>query len=631
SHFTLFNYLKIRLLFERRFAHLEQLLTVMNQLRYYDFTDSYPFSCEEKNGTVLFNVDYRDFAFSVDVTMPISKAKLTTKVTEIEVIDRTVRIHGLAYLNGIPNLKLANPTIQIYLRHRKTNQRIFLETTQTPVYTFDTGLLKYHYGGFVASLSFDEHILNQGYDVCCTISIFNKPLRSYLGGLTNNVVLRAEPVFLQTKNGPIEFTPLTNARSRLAFYVRKLNGSTWYRKFVANIKAKLFSLRQIKNNKSLSRKRRFTLASAVVLEDFGRLIYGNKNIILIGEKVGTSANDNGYWFYKYCREVHGDQNCYFVIDKKSPDYHNVKKLGNCVQFYSFKHVMLSMFSKFVISSDNCNFLLPSTIKHLRRSKRIFIQHGVVLTGKVDHVYHASKDYAEWIVTTNPFESSIIRRHFGFGSNQILEYGLSRFDTFDSCTDKKQVFCSFTWRKNILTKEQLLASAYWERIQSLIHNRHLHAFLVKHNITFHLCLHPRTSQMLTEFTTEERASIQPQCANIKVINFNETDIRQEINQSSVILTDYSSIMFDFAYLKKPIINYLFQEQLALSEKHADELLPGFVCRNEKDVMLVLRRCFLKKRFELPAKKIDYFTHRDEKSSERLYHFIQQQLQKKSRNI
>ncbi|MGL4819242.1 MAG: glycosyltransferase family 2 protein, partial [Bacilli bacterium] len=74
SHFTLFNYLKIRLLFERRLAHLEQLLTVMNQLRYYDFIDSYPFSCEEKNGTVLFNVDYRDFAFSVDVTMPISKA-----------------------------------------------------------------------------------------------------------------------------------------------------------------------------------------------------------------------------------------------------------------------------------------------------------------------------------------------------------------------------------------------------------------------------------------------------------------------------------------------------------------------------------------------------------------------------
>ena len=46
------------------------------------------------------------------------------------------------------------------------------------------------------------------------------------------------------------------------------------------------------------------------------------------------ARDNGYYFYKYLREKQSQQNAVYAINKKSPDYEKVKRLGKVVKYGS---------------------------------------------------------------------------------------------------------------------------------------------------------------------------------------------------------------------------------------------------------------------------------------------------------
>ena len=61
-----------------------------------------------------------------------------------------------------------------------------------------------------------------------------------------------------------------------------------------------------------------------------------KNLWLVCE-YGQEARDNGYWFFRYMREQHPEQDIVYAIDFQSKDYEKVKNIGECVPYGTFKH------------------------------------------------------------------------------------------------------------------------------------------------------------------------------------------------------------------------------------------------------------------------------------------------------
>ena len=100
--------------------------------------------------------------------------------------------------------------------------------------------------------------------------------------------------------------------------------------------------------------------------------------------------------------------------------------------------------------------------------------------------------------------------------------------------------------NLLTYESIHSDSfkftnYFNFYNSLINDERLISFMKKFNYTGIFCLHPCFSSQHIDFTRNNIFSIRNKCI-----------YQNDLIKASLLVTDYSSIFFDFAYLRKPII-------------------------------------------------------------------------------
>ena len=73
------------------------------------------------------------------------------------------------------------------------------------------------------------------------------------------------------------------------------------------------------------------------------------------------------------------------------------------------------------------------------------------------------------------------------------------------------------------------------------------FIEKNNIKVYFYPHINMQMFLSDFESDSK--------NIEIVSPNE-DIQKYLNKCSLMVTDYSSVAFDFAYLDKPVIYFQF---------------------------------------------------------------------------
>lgn len=286
-----------------------------------------------------------------------------------------------------------------------------------------------------------------------------------------------------------------------------------------------------------------------------------KNVWLISEREGE-ARDNGYHFFKYMRENHKNEKCVYAIKKKCSDYEKVKNLGEVVEYGGLKHWILYFTCKFIISSQGgkpaaylCTALERSGLYHPRN---IFLQHGI------------TKDRAEWLyaehlkvdyfITGAEPETEFVRKYLGYKNEAVQLTGFARFDALhDFEIQKKQIFIMPTWRKWLkLPSEEhydatrdIETSEYVECWSGLLKSSRMQEIIKKYdlNIIFHI--HPHMKKIVDVATLVGE--------NITYTDAETVDLQGLLKSSELLITDYSSVFFDMAYMKKPIIFYQFDEK------------------------------------------------------------------------
>ncbi|MBS3202809.1 CDP-glycerol glycerophosphotransferase family protein [Turicibacter bilis] len=296
-----------------------------------------------------------------------------------------------------------------------------------------------------------------------------------------------------------------------------------------------------------------------------------KNCWIVAER-GVDARDNGYWFYKYMRINYQNKNVFYIISQDSPDFEKVNKLGNIIRYNSIQHG-IAYFSAQKLISTHPYFCRPEwkgigsfenrgVLKV--KGKRIFLQHGITkdyIPGLTQNQLNADL----FICGAKP-EYEYIKECYGYSEEKVKYTGFARFDNlFESRSVgiNNMILLMPTWRhymRRFESIEDFQKSEYFQRYNEFINNKDFIQMLDKYNYYLVFYPHFEVQKWVNCFS-----SISDKIIIAKMGDF---DVQKLLIDCDILITDYSSVFFDVAYLKKMIIFYQFDYE-EYRDKHYEE--------------------------------------------------------------
>lgn len=323
------------------------------------------------------------------------------------------------------------------------------------------------------------------------------------------------------------------------------------------------SLTLFYKDKSLYENFWLRLKSKVTYELYQRLKqkFERKEIWLVYEKFSQTAQDNSYFFFKYMYENYPNENVYYVIDKKSPEYQNVKNMKDrVISYLSFKHLLYLYASKLLIGSDakNHSYLFRQkngrAVEALWSKKFVYLKHGVTALKNVGYIMKKSgMNAADLFVATSDQETELIHQKFEYEYEDIIPVGLCRWDALvdiSKDTSPQEITLMPTWRNWLedVSDETFLQSDYYRQYMELLRSDELKQLLYDNNIVLNFNIHPKFLPYINNFQVENQ--------NLNIFQFGQVKINELLMRSSLLITDYSSVAWDFYYLKKPVLFFQF---------------------------------------------------------------------------
>ncbi len=344
------------------------------------------------------------------------------------------------------------------------------------------------------------------------------------------------------------------------------------------------------------------------------------------------ARDNGICFFKYLNSFDSKVDAYYAISYKSKDFQKVKAIGKTVKYGSLFHWILYFAAEYNISSQkagkpNAAVCYVLEVFSAIKSKAVFLQHGITIN-RAEWLFYENTKIKRFICGAQP-EYAYIKEHFGYPDENLLYVGFARFDDYHGVTpDKKQIVLMPSWREWIASKNEYSKefedtsdfknTEYFQKYQELINHKGLAALLADNGITLYFYPHRNMQKYISCFSTD--------CDNIKIVDNKNSDIRRLLMDSAAMITDYSSVALDFAYMKKPVIYYQFDEQRFRLAQYAEGYYSyrnaglGEVC-NTADEAVALLRELVERDYEMSETFIAahkaFFPVWDDKNCERTY--------------
>ena len=297
-----------------------------------------------------------------------------------------------------------------------------------------------------------------------------------------------------------------------------------------------------------------------------------KTIWLLSDRPNV-ANDNGSVLFEYLCKGNLPKNVVpvFAVNKTSSDYKRMKRLGRVVGFGTRLHKLAFLLAEKNISSTADDWTTnlfgrgASYIKDKYASDFIFLQHGVTKDDLSSWLNVYAKDIDGFVCATHDEAKSLVNPKYGYSKPTIWMTGLPRYDKLSS-KPNNEVLVMPTWRRGLASpldpktdtrpySNKVANSAFCKFYSSLINDGRILKVLQECGYQLKLVLHPSMGANVSDFTSDS--------VNVSVsTNANYSELFKEGN---LMVTDYSSVAFDFAYLKKPVIYAQFDKEDFFAEQ------------------------------------------------------------------
>ncbi|EAJ1645918.1 capsular biosynthesis protein, partial [Campylobacter coli] len=286
----------------------------------------------------------------------------------------------------------------------------------------------------------------------------------------------------------------------------------------------------------------------------------NSNLWLFAD-MSWRADDNAEHLYRYIMQNHPKQKTAFILSKNSTDYPRLKKEGfRLVDPRSFYFKYLIYKADKIISSHIDKYIFNALGGDTLKTKDfIFLQHGVI---KDDLSRWLNQRKIDTFITSTKAEYESIAgdfNHYKFSTKEVVLTGLARWDALikNNVLNTKQIVIMPTWREYLSGKVQkygvrgrnpeFVKSLYFQKWQEFLCSKELEKLAVRYGYNIIFTPHPQVRIYLEDFNLPSY-----------IITSYKENMQELFCRSSLMITDYSSVAFEMAVLKKPVLYYQFDK-------------------------------------------------------------------------
>ncbi len=361
--------------------------------------------------------------------------------------------------------------------------------------------------------------------------------------------------------------------------------------------------------------------------------YKDKRIWITFDKL-YKAGDNGEYMYDYIAGQNDGIDIRYLIKEESPDYERMKEKGDNLLLWGEDETLLTVLLAEAILTTHTNVVsytgfdkeLIPYVCDLFNVTNICIQHGLT-TQNIAQFQNRLFDNLQLYLCASPNEiENLSRPIYGYTDKSSLKLtGVARYDGLKS-NEQRQILITPTWRRNIANanvahvkkghNEYFKNSEYYRIYNTLINDSKLIECAKETGYKIIYLLHPAASAQIDDFDRNDYVELIPAASDM--------NYEKILTESSLMVTDYSGVQFDFAYMRKPLLYYHPKEL----PPHYDESKAyvyetdafGPIIDNHEDIVDILcdymkNNCVMKQEYVERADK--FFAFKDFGNGERIY--------------
>lgn len=338
-----------------------------------------------------------------------------------------------------------------------------------------------------------------------------------------------------------------------------------------------------------------------------------------------SVNGNIMKMYHKIKSTRPNEICKFVTKKEMNQEKGYKRCINKLIFVCSSSFHLA--TSHVIFLDNV--FLPMAFMRFRKKVRLVqLWHGcntlkkfgqLSNTGQLKWLERRANSRYTHLITSSIKMSQLHQEAFGIEANKIYALGLPRMDIFfekeEVLQEEKEIF--YKEYPELKDKKIILYAPTFRDNDLNLQDTHLDLQEVACSIADDYVI-------LTKFHPFVCGNHRRRAYSklIDVSNYN--DLNRLLFVADILITDYSSIIFEYALLNKPIIFYAYDQEIYAQKIRGfyydyTEYVPGVIVQNKKELIKAIEmKTYLQYTYN---DFVDgYLEYKDSQSTERIYNMV-----------
>ena len=371
--------------------------------------------------------------------------------------------------------------------------------------------------------------------------------------------------------------------------------------------------RQIRKNAHHFNKEKNGLKYLVFYDDFG-------------------INSNGNLLFRYFSKSRKNHKFipFFITHKNSPEYNFLVKSGyeNIIEADSKKALSVILSADIIFATD-CNVyrslgFSETDMIFLRDmfNAQIFSVKNFFVTGNSPQFDNRLTDNISKYFCASDFEKiNLLKNTYGYSSDMIETTGYPILDsTFDQ--KEKLILISPGNRKSFLSysnsdNSKFSESKFFKVYNSILTDEALLSAVQENDFKIAVLMSPVIEKYMYSFFSDN---------NISFYSYTEKNLALLIGKASVIITDYSELIYKMAYLNKPVIYYMPKNLPVQSEYRIDNITENSLGEviSEHDKLISYLTENMPDNFPQPKLYQErcqkFFTHHDTKNCRRIFESV-----------